>query len=143
MKNKINLLIVAAVLIGLGLACGGDKTNTTNRTNAVAATSPANVMNVATATPVKVDKSDDATTKKEAPAEPATGVTMANFNRLKTGMRYAEAVKILGSEGEVMSENEIAGHHTIMYKWDSSGLGNMNAMFQNGKLVQKAQFGLK
>jgi hypothetical protein len=31
-----------------------------------------------------------------------------------------------------------------MFMWDGTSLGaNMNAMFQDDKLVQKAQFGLK
>ena len=55
-----------------------------------------------------------------------------------------EVVAILGKEGEEMSSNDVAGYNTVMYKWDGdSGFGaNMNGMFQNGKLVQKAQFGL-
>ncbi|MBA4121333.1 MAG: hypothetical protein H0X72_02570 [Acidobacteria bacterium] len=59
-------------------------------------------------------------------------------------MKYSEAVKILGSRGEVLSESGIGGTKTIMYQWNGEGFGaNMNAMFQNGKLVSKAQFGLK
>jgi hypothetical protein len=69
---------------------------------------------------------------------------MANFSQLKTGMTYAQVVKILGKDGEEMSSNEISGIKTVMYKWDGNGFGaNMNAMFQNGKLMSKAQLGLK
>ncbi|HMU33877.1 MAG TPA: DUF3862 domain-containing protein [Pyrinomonadaceae bacterium] len=70
---------------------------------------------------------------------------MANYSKLKTGMKYAEVVKILGEEGEELSSNEIGGTKTVMYKWDgAAGWGaNMNAMFQNDKLVSKSQFGLK
>lgn len=79
----------------------------------------------------------------EAPPAPASKVTLANYNRLKTGMSYAEVSAILG-EGTEMSRSEIADYVTVMYSWDGDGFGaNMNAMFQNGKLVQKAQFGLK
>jgi len=31
----------------------------------------------------------------------------------------------------------------VMYEWRGDGLANMHLMFQNGKLVQKTQFGLK
>jgi hypothetical protein len=57
---------------------------------------------------------------------------------------YSHFVSILGKEGTEISNNNIAGIKTIMYKWDAGSFGaNMNAMFQNGKLGSKAQFGLK
>ena len=77
------------------------------------------------------------------------GVTMENYNRLKTGMTYPQVVRILGKEGTELASNEIAGIKTVMYQWDGDGLvagisgANMNAMFQNGKLIQKAQLGLR
>ncbi len=72
-----------------------------------------------------------------------SGVTMANYNRLRTGMSYSQVVKILGSGGTELSSNDIGGYHTVMYMWQGDGGGNMNAMFQNGRLIQKAQFGLQ
>ncbi len=35
------------------------------------------------------------------------------------------------------------GIKTVMHQWMNSDGSNMNAMFQNDKLVQKAQFGLR
>lgn len=82
-------------------------------------------------------------TTQTAPAK-ETGVTMEKFTSIKEGMTYEEVVGVLGSEGEVMSSNEIAGIKTVMYKWDgASVMSNMNATFQNGKMVSKAQLGLK
>jgi hypothetical protein len=74
-----------------------------------------------------------------------TGVNMANYLKLQNGMTYQQAVSILGRAGEEMSSSDVAGYTTIMYKWDGdSGFGsNMNAMFQNGRLTTKAQFGLR
>lgn len=74
------------------------------------------------------------------------GVTAVGFAALKTGMSYAEVVEILGRKGEVLSESSIAEIHTVMFGWkaDKGGLGaNMNVLFQNDKLVSKAQAGLK
>lgn len=74
------------------------------------------------------------------------GVTKAGFGALKDGMSYEDAVAILGRAGEKMSESELGGVRTVMYQWkaDRGSLGaNMNAMFQDGKLISKAQFGLK
>lgn len=68
---------------------------------------------------------------------------MANYLRLESGMSYAEAVKILGGSGVEAGRSEVPGYQTVMYKWQGVGLGNMNAMFQNDKLISKAQFGLK
>jgi hypothetical protein len=53
-------------------------------------------------------------------------------------------VEILGKDGEELSSNEIAGVKTVMYKWDGNGFAaNMNAMFQNDKMMSKSQLGLK
>lgn len=72
------------------------------------------------------------------------GVTMSKYLRLEDGMSYAEAVRILGEPGEEISRSDLAGYTTVMYQWKAErGIGNMNAMFQNDKLVTKAQFGLR
>jgi hypothetical protein len=74
----------------------------------------------------------------------AAGVSYANYQRLSEGMSYAQVVAILGSSGKELSRSDIAGQTTVMYGWDGSGFGaNMNAMFQNDKLITKAQFGLR
>jgi Domain of Unknown Function with PDB structure (DUF3862) len=93
--------------------------------------------------------SSPAVTKSNQPSSvpsPTLGVTMANFDQLKTGMNYEQVVTILGKSGKEMSSSEIGGIKTVMYTWegDNGGFGaNMNAMFQNNKLISKAQFGLK
>jgi hypothetical protein len=68
---------------------------------------------------------------------------MANFNRLQTGMTYAQAVQILGKEGEKLSSNEMGSYKIEMYQWDGDGDAKINAFFENGKLDSKLQFGLK
>lgn len=70
-------------------------------------------------------------------------VTMAEFSRLQTGMTYQQAVEIIGAAGEEMSRSDLAGYTTVMYGWKNADGSNMNAMFQNGGLVNKAQFGLR
>lgn len=71
-------------------------------------------------------------------------VTMVQFNQLKDGMTYEQAVAVLGSPGVEQSSNSIGGTKTVMYAWNGNTMGgNMNAMFQNNKLVSKAQFGLE
>lgn len=83
--------------------------------------------------------------KQVEQALPATGVNMENYLKLQNGMSYNEVTSILGEEGEELSSNEIAGIKTVMYMWRAKGFSgaNMNAMFQDGAMVQKSQFGLK
>lgn len=87
----------------------------------------------------------DSTTKPApapAPKEDKT-VTLEEYNKIKNGMSYKEVVKIIGFEGTENSQNELAGVKTVMYTWQNDDGSNMNAIFQNDKLTQKAQFGLK
>jgi Domain of Unknown Function with PDB structure (DUF3862) len=72
------------------------------------------------------------------------GVTMEKDSRVEPGMTYDQVVKILGPPDQELSRSDMAGMTTVMYMWNGTSVGgNMNAMFQNGKLVNKAQFGLK
>lgn len=82
--------------------------------------------------------------RQSAPRADRT-VTAAEYARLATGMTYRQAVEIIGFEGEELSRSEIAGITTVMYQWTNPGFSgaNMNAMFQDGGLIQKAQFGLE
>jgi hypothetical protein len=73
---------------------------------------------------------------------PPPVVTKAEFDALREGMSYEDAVHIIGASGELQSSSEIVGYRTMMYSWMNSNGSNMNAMFQNGRLVTKAQFGL-
>jgi len=81
-------------------------------------------------------------------AEPETAevddtVTAAEYEQLRTGMSYKQAAKIVGFEGEEMSSSDLAGYQTVMVAWKNADGSNMNAMFQNGRMVTKAQFGLR
>ncbi|MGL5446574.1 MAG: hypothetical protein ACRDBL_04615 [Rhabdaerophilum sp.] len=79
------------------------------------------------------------------PAANDPGISATEFTAIQTGMTQDEVAGIVGSPGEVISENDLAGTRTVMVQWDGeSGFGaNANAMFQNGKLIQKSQFGLE
>ncbi|MDA2732895.1 DUF3862 domain-containing protein [Bacillus cereus] len=85
--------------------------------------------------------------KKEEAPKNKPGISKAEFDQIQNGMSYDEVKAIIGSDGEVLSESGQAGEqfHTIMYKWDGEkGFGaNANFMFQEGKLQNKSQFGLK
>lgn len=90
--------------------------------------------------------SDNAGADNKATADAeASGpsLTMDGYNRVKNGMTYDQVVAIVGKPSQELSRNEMAGTETVMYSWEGSLGANMNAMFQNNKLVQKAQFGLR
>jgi hypothetical protein len=72
-------------------------------------------------------------------------MSLAEFSAIQSGMSYAQVVAIVGGDGTVLSESDLAGYHTVMYKWDGDGsLGaNANVLFQNDGEVTKAQYGLQ
>lgn len=93
-------------------------------------------------------------------SKPESGLTIPSIGKqiveydeylkIQDGMSYKQVVDIIGAEGEEMSKNKMDGVpgvmkavETVMYQWVNSNGSNMNAMFQNDKLIQKAQFGLK
>ncbi|TPG74385.1 DUF3862 domain-containing protein [Brevibacillus laterosporus] len=82
--------------------------------------------------------------KKE---ENKSTISKAEFDEIKNGMSYEEVAKIIGSEGELLSEVGSKGEqfHTVVYMYTGEGdLGaNANFTFQNNKLEMKAQMGLR
>jgi hypothetical protein len=77
-------------------------------------------------------------------------VTLAEYEQLWNGMSYVLARSIIGEPGEELSRVHFDGAQgvmepvdTVMYSWRNGDGSNMNAMFQNDRLIQKAQFGLK
>ena len=75
-------------------------------------------------------------------------ISMKEFNSISTGMTYEEIVAIIGSEGEVLSEVDMGmgdEYKTTVYMWDGEGAvgANANITIQGGKVIAKAQVGLK
>jgi hypothetical protein len=72
-------------------------------------------------------------------------VTLSEFQTISEGMTYDRVVEIIGSQGELTSSSAIGRDRAEMYTWKGSGSigANMNAMFQNGRMISKAQFGLE
>ena len=76
------------------------------------------------------------------PMPKCTSITLANYHRIQEGMTYDEAVRIQDRHGEELSRSSIADYTTVMSSWKNRNGSNMNAMFQNNRLISKAQFGL-
>jgi hypothetical protein len=77
-------------------------------------------------------------------------VTMSQYNRLENGMSYLKAWDVLGSPGSETAHTHTDGIadvmgpiETVSYSWINSDGSNVSVMFQNDKLISKAQFGLR
>lgn len=91
------------------------------------------------------NENKNTTSEQLAPKKNSPKISKAEFESLKTGMTYNEVVSIIGSEGEMSSQVDVAGYDTKLYIWEGEGSigANANVTFQNNKLVSKAQIGLK
>ncbi len=69
-------------------------------------------------------------------------ITLAVYERLEMGMSYSAVVALIGP-GREMGRNKAAGYETVLYQWDAGLLASVTLMFQNGKLIQRNQFGLR
>ena len=70
-------------------------------------------------------------------------ITKTLYDSVAMGMTGEEVESILGRAGEELSRSDIAGFMTTMHVWQNRDGGNMNVMLQNGRVVAKAQFGLR
>lgn len=82
--------------------------------------------------------------KAEAKAEASRPqMNAANYAKVRMGMTYDEVIAIVGQPSEEISRAEQGGTSAVMYQWNVGLFGsNANMMFQDGKVVTKAQFGL-
>lgn len=80
-----------------------------------------------------------------APPQPQSPVTLDNFLRVKNGMTFDEVCAVLGNPSTMLADSEIAGIRTVMFQWNAAGFGgaNCNVTLQNGRVIAKAQFGLR
>lgn len=71
-------------------------------------------------------------------------VTMDAFNKIENGMSYEQVVEIMGGEGELLSETELAGMSMSIYTWDgNTAFSSCQITFQDGVVSSKSQYGLK
>ena len=71
--------------------------------------------------------------------------SLSAFSAIQPGMTYEQVASIIGCDGVEISRSDLAGYVSTMFAWEGAGSmgANMNAMFQNGTLVFKAQAGLR
>jgi len=86
---------------------------------------------------------DGAAPSTPAASRPNTArMTLAQFNELREGMSYKEAVEIIGGEGRKYENSDESGK--TEYRWEGVGRPGAYAelTFQNDKLTDKNHFGL-
>lgn len=77
-----------------------------------------------------------------------TKITLSEFNQIQNGMTYDEVIEIIGSPGELLSDVDIGlgqQYATKIYMWEGAGDygSNANISFQGGRVILKAQIGLR
>ncbi len=75
-------------------------------------------------------------------------ISLEEFNKIETGMTYEEVCNIVGGEGTLGSSVDIGvgeEYKSEIYQWTGDGSigANANVTFQGGKVISKAQIGLK
>ena len=142
MRKNFNLIAILLVSLTFFAGCKNPSGNNSSENNSKA-------VNVANAANVAVNASNVAVVTNRADNAPPIGpkadsnVNAANFAKLQQGMLYKDVVKLLGAEGKSIGETEFSGVKTVMYQWNDTSGGFLKAVFQNDKLVDKVQTGLK
>jgi hypothetical protein len=87
--------------------------------------------------------SEDPEHYKPARSAASETITKANFDRIKTGMSYREAVEIFGGEGMQTSTMKTGDRETIIFKWTVPDFSKyIDIHFENDKVIEKKQKGL-
>ena len=70
-------------------------------------------------------------------------VTLAEYNKLHDGISYKEAVRIVGSEGNVVHTYSKASYNTVVYEWyGKEDNSYVSAIFINNQLIGKEKYNL-
>jgi len=131
MKNSLNLGFIALLLIVLGCSCPNLKNF---KLDEKGTSSP---------TPYSTPFDANVSTTPTTTTTGKSSITMAKYTQVKNGMAYSDVIKILGEEGNEVSNSEIGKFKTATYKWDGENYSYIILTFQNDKLIYKAQANLK
>ena len=78
----------------------------------------------------------------------ACTVSPDKYDGILIGASYRTTVWYFGCEGEELARSGAGRYATVAYVWYGEGLAgllgaNITMIFQNGRLISKAQFGMK
>ena len=111
-----------------------------NNAEAVSAAVSSSSQTVVSTPPKKALAPSASTAPKNAET-----ISYAEYTKIETDMTYEKVCEIIGSYGYEMARTEMAGYQTVIVGWEGEGSigANANVTFQNGKVVAKAQSGLR
>lgn len=70
-------------------------------------------------------------------------VTASHYERMQKGMTLAECNRLIGLQGQEQSRAGDGQYEIVTVSWVNWTGSNITAMFQGGKMISKAQFGLQ
>jgi hypothetical protein len=132
MKNSLNLVIVTFIFIALGCSC--PKLSDLGKKTDDSSTKSGNSDSIAN-TATKTAKDND--------RQKSSALNIADYNRVKNGMKLSEVLDILGSEGSEVSSSEAGKAKISTYKWEGKDYSYIICTFNNDKLMLKSQSGIK
>ncbi len=128
MKKAIVLAMAAVLALPLA-GCGGTSSSSGSGADSSGTASSA------TASVSAAQQADSSATESGT-------IDAKKFKQIKEGMTYKQVVKLIGSKGEEQSTSSYGGITASTYVWQSDGWGSAVIMFENKKVVSKAQYGV-
>jgi hypothetical protein len=125
-RNSANLALVILVLLVLGCSCQklGDIVNN-------ASEKESNTHSNSTPPPRSESSNDE------------HALTMANYEKIKTGMLRSDVEDLLGGKGTEVSSSSGGGMTFTVVKWEGADFKSIILTFRNDKVMAKTQVGLK
>lgn len=101
------------------------------------------VIGLAVLATAAFDEVEDRT--RVAGRDNGVSVSMAEFDQVEVGMTRKEVERIFGGEGALVSSAGSGEYLSEIYSWDGDGSigANANVSFSGGKVIGKAQAGLR
>lgn len=139
----LSLIVSAALTVALAVTLSGCEFAETSSDSSSPEKS-SKIISSATSS----SKADSSSIEKKSDNSAAAKdyITKEDFDKISNSMTYEEVKKIIGCDGELMSEVGSKGqkYYTVVYNWKGKdGISNAVLEFQDNKLISKSQVGLK
>ncbi|NNE64979.1 MAG: DUF3862 domain-containing protein [Pyrinomonadaceae bacterium] len=130
MKKSLSLVLVALLFVVLGCSLdrftGSDDSGSSDTTSS--------------------DTKDDSKSDDKSDDSKSSGsgdLSMANYEKIKSGMSHKEVSDILGSDGSETRSSTSGNTEYKSYKWEGDNYVRIYVNFKDDKMTSKSQTGLK